>query len=507
MPGKDIAEQRLVNTAAKSTDRLTEAWPEWSFADTSLAPGPPMPDISSLQKGVRLVARTPEELEAALRARRLELKRIADERRPAHAGGRLTDIADGVWSQTTVDALRRLGAVGVQLNATWAQLPPGWTCPCCRRPKGDLIFVSGDGVAIAQAVEHHDHVVGYVNHAFHGELGRDWSKSFPAASEVQRRLAASVIGFDPTVVCEPCNHAEGQAKALLWRRLGVGKAFLEFFSFAPDEIRRFIRPSRNAHHRIDEAALLAVFEEGRKREVMTFRRENVDTQARLVKEGTHWRSPEIPAPDAFAVQEAYNDALLEFGMEAGANFSLCDLSATDQGLRMDPDAWMSRPQKRGGVVLEQEAERFLGSDSAAVELGRDWRCPCCSRSIQAAIRRNNKRQLTLQPRQVRPGGGDAETVCIDCHTAMLQVAGSAGCGRDDVLYEDVQKIFAFRANEAHRVRSADAARGIVDDIRTRAAAAREAHRAYNEAQRGVRAATRPGAAPRHRRATGRGGLY
>lgn len=62
--------------------------------------------------------------------------------------------------------MRRLGAVSLQMNSTWAQLPPTWICPCCQRAKPDIIFLSPNGAAMYEAIEHHDHFGGYINHAF-----------------------------------------------------------------------------------------------------------------------------------------------------------------------------------------------------------------------------------------------------------------------------------------------------------------------------------------------------
>jgi hypothetical protein len=324
-------------------------------------------------------------------------------------------------------------------------------------------------------VEHHDHFVSYVNHTFHRDLGVDWSRHFPAAVEVHRRLVAGVIAFDPTVICELCNVAEGRAKAILLRKLKLEKEFRDYFSFAVDEIRTFVRPLPNAHHGIDEAVVVRTFNERRKRDVMAFRKSEVDNQARLLKEGVHWRSVEPPAPDANAVNEAYQMTLLEFGVEQGANFAFIDISATSQGQRIDPDGWIAKLPKRTGWVFDREAEEFLCTDPMAKELGRAWVCPCCARTIRAAVRRNNKRTLTLQPRIVRPGGREPETVCIDCCTSMYRIAGSAGATRDDVTFEEVREVFAFASNEVHRVRSADIAFAVIGRVKTRSAEERAAN--------------------------------
>jgi len=440
-----------------------------------------MSDTSSLQSGVRLTAPSTEQLISTLKARQDEVGIIVAERIPKHASGRLSNLVDGVWSPTTIKAVHRLSAVAVQMNALWASLPPDWKCPCCKQTKDKMIHAVVDKnapekgrTAIAHAVEHHDHFVAYVNHAFHRELGKDWSRRFEAAHEVQRRLAAGVTAFDPTVICEPCNLAEGKAKMVLWRRLKLEKEFRDYFSFALDEIRAFIRPVANAAHDIDEAVVVEIFERRRKQEIMRFRKDAVDTQARLLKEGSHWRTAEPAAPDGNAVNDSYQTTLLEFGLEQGSNFCFTNFSATSQGQPSDPDGWIDRLPKRTGSVMNREAEEFLCSDPMAKYLGRGWACPCCDRPTRAAIRRNNKRALTLQPRVVRPGGAEPQTVCIDCCTSMQLIARSAEAARDDVIFNEVREVFAFASNEAHWVRSADVARAVIERVRTRAAATRTA---------------------------------
>lgn len=432
-----------------------------------------MLNVAALQKGVRVVAETSQELASVLKARRYEIGIIAGERRPLYAQGKLSEIADGIWSKTIVGAVCNLNAVGVQLNSTWAQLPPDWRCPCCKRIKEETLIKSDDGVLIAQAVEHHDHFISYVNHAFHRELGKNWSRDFSGAAEVQRRLSSCVVGFDKSVICESCNFADGQAKMMLRCRAKIAVGFSEYFSFAPDEIRCFIRPIRNARHKLDENAILSLFEERRKREVMDFRKKAVDIEVKLLKDGFHWRSPEPSFPNAFEVQETYIDAMLEFGMEEGGNFSLCALSATDQGLKVDPDAWITAASKKDVLVNDREVKNFLESDVTAKEVGLGWCCPCCKRSVEATLRCNNKRKITFQPRTVQSNKGESVIVCLDCHSSMLKISGSARAERDDVNFDDVRRVFAFRRNRRHYVRSSDIARAAVEQVRCRAAVARE----------------------------------
>jgi hypothetical protein len=192
--------------------------------------------------GVRIVASTPEGLLEALRTHRAKVAEIVAERRPSHATGKVSDFVDGIWSPTTMNAVRRLGALGIQLNHLWASLPPDWICPCCRRPKHTIIYAveidkehSAKGrVAIAKAVEHHDHFDSYINTTFNKVLGQNWSRRYAASEEIQRRLSFGFSAFDPTVICEPCNTAEGKAKQILMHQHSIDHEFLRYFSFSVD---------------------------------------------------------------------------------------------------------------------------------------------------------------------------------------------------------------------------------------------------------------------------------
>ena len=121
------------------------------------------------------------------------------------------------------------GFDGLHCFRLWRGQDDAWRCPACARSKFELMTWgrrrSGNAVQygptgwVAGLHEHHDH------------------------SPLQR--------FPPSVVCCACNAADGAMKRLL--------KLPAFFSYAPAEIREFIRPRPHQVHVIDRQTALNVW--------------------------------------------------------------------------------------------------------------------------------------------------------------------------------------------------------------------------------------------------------
>lgn len=111
-----------------------------------------------------------------------------------------------------------------RLHYLWARVGSDWRCPICARSRIELLCLNRKGVWHCRHLSlHHDHGC---------EAG------------FAERFARSVI-------CGDCNLADGLAK----RRLKLPAAF----SFAPDEIARFIKPSPHAAHELDLTTAAAIY--------------------------------------------------------------------------------------------------------------------------------------------------------------------------------------------------------------------------------------------------------
>lgn len=117
------------------------------------------------------------------------------------------------------------GFTGAHCHQLWAKVGPNWTCPGCGRSKFQILRWVKRTPGGCEPFwgwhtglhEHHDHEI-----------------------DCDRSLTPR---FQPTVMCDPCNASDGNAK----RSLKLPKTF----SFAPAEIRQFLTVTPHGAHKID----------------------------------------------------------------------------------------------------------------------------------------------------------------------------------------------------------------------------------------------------------------
>ncbi|WP_291716721.1 hypothetical protein [Magnetospirillum sp. 64-120] len=418
------------------------------------------------QDGVRLHAHSPSALANEMQRRRAFLRDTVTALRPEGCQIYARDHFDGVWAAGLLKAVTDLGATGIEVNEWWASLAPDWLCPCCQRPKADIVHLS-NGVLIAKAVEHHDHFTSYVSRSFTRDLGAEWGKNKPHLQDIQRQITDTFSAFSPVMICESCNQADRDAKTIVGTHLKVPKDELEYFSFSVDEIRSFIRPAKNRHHAPDSRKVVKVFETKRKREALRFRIETVDQQVRLAVQNIHWRSPESH-PSGGDVYEGAWDLLNELGMTPGGNFDFLAYSATTRTGTMPANTWRRNRDRRTTPPSEAKIKEYLAARPHLSGLGTTWRCPCCNRSLFSIIRMNNKRQLTMLINPVGRGD-DRIKVCMDCLDVWRGLAKEARVERDEVTRSDVLAVIIPVRNSRHKLRSEAAADEQVTAIMNRAA--------------------------------------
>ncbi len=118
---------------------------------------------------------------------------------------------------------------GAHCKNLYAGLPPQWSCPGCGRSRYQIMRWT---VIYPKRPDRHEGWAGGL-HTHHDHGGDVPGRFFggPAAR------------FQPVVICEQCNSADGTAK----RKLGLPSQF----SFAPWEIRQFVEATPHGFHVID----------------------------------------------------------------------------------------------------------------------------------------------------------------------------------------------------------------------------------------------------------------
>jgi hypothetical protein len=78
----------------------------------------------------------------------------------------LAHMRDGRWSAQTKALLERFGTTKLDLNSGWASTWTRWSCPCCRREKGQIARLSSGGVLLCRLEFHHDHLADFAKRIF-----------------------------------------------------------------------------------------------------------------------------------------------------------------------------------------------------------------------------------------------------------------------------------------------------------------------------------------------------
>lgn len=276
---------------------------------------------------------------------------------------------DAEFSPQTLKIVENLGAKGAFLNKWWVMTPMDWKCPACKRSKPQIAKLDSREYASCKLEEHHDHMKDIVRRLFEEiSSSRDNVVATELAERFAIRTSFAISAYDNTVICADCNKADGIAKL---------KAKIHSdFSFSPDEIGCFIKPSSNKAHEIDVGIAKDIWQKG----LNTFekRMQLAKYIAELAASDSHWYQPS--SSTAKQVKDTAN-----------YRFNLCglkDLSYEPERLlynttpfKGNHSSWRlnSRPPTEGIPTCGQIDHLSRTRGRCWNRYEDKWQCPCCER--------------------------------------------------------------------------------------------------------------------------------
>ena len=142
-------------------------------------------------------------------------------------------------------------------NARWIETPDDWQCVSCRRLKAEITRPDKSGQPFGQLHYHHDHMADFTKDRLKELFGPDWAhhaeQAHPGADYFRTSADRLLSRFPDSLICMDCNTADGNVKA----KLGLDP----YFTFAPNEIRRFCRIGGGRAHALILEAAKSIYDE------------------------------------------------------------------------------------------------------------------------------------------------------------------------------------------------------------------------------------------------------
>lgn len=371
----------------------------------------------------------------------------------------VTRVRDGRWSPLTRSLLRRFEVAKLDLNTHWAATWQRWKCPCCDREKAAIARVSSDGVLLCKLVSHHDHLGDFVK-TLMPPLSRSEADN---DQHVRRQLARSSVfalveRFTATLLCEDCNNADADMKALL------APSTDRWFSFSPDEIRGFIRVRDNKSHEVDEDAGLAAWRSAEHafRDRLAFAR----TVAARVNAGLHDR--ESHGSDTGSSLTGQGILWRLASDRAGPRTRLYGMEDALWARSLSSDGHATTRRQSSARPIVAPSSAHFASVVAANQDSRfwtcakdDWTCTICRRSKFEITRQGNTGKFGAKIQTLRRFSEETDpqslawrrqthdisivlasqrtyTVCQDCRAVVSEAAKvMPGTTQDDLRPADI----------------------------------------------------------------------
>lgn len=332
------------------------------------------------------------------------------------ASGEITFL-DGVMSPTSQLIKERLGVEHFHMVSWWALTPQDWTCPGCDRHKVDIARTNHQGEAMCHLHEHHDHMKEVLEKKFNEfAVARTKVVADKVCKSFATRSSAMIIAYEPTVVCEDCNTADGVAKRL------VGTP--DEFSYSPKEIRRFIKPAPNKSHDIDTEAARKVWEE--QEPTFKLRMKIASRIAEIAASNEHWYQAAPRHTSAQGIADMAGYLLKLHGANPLTVNTLCGSRKNIQ--KKGAAEWRRKrnpPCKSPPTSNDIELIKNVSSPRVWACVHDTWSCEVCQRPKMQTIKRNSKKEWAFHAEDsglFGPTAGAAKRmICEDCRYVVIMI--------------------------------------------------------------------------------------
>lgn len=384
---------------------------------------------------------------------------------------------DGKMSPLSKELLKRFDANGVDMTSWWAMTTPGWICPACGRAKKDIARLNRNGDLMCRLVEHHDHTQDLLAKKF-AEISSTQGAVLAdkTAENFAKRSAAMIAAYENTIVCDDCNSSDAKAKAM------VGAE--EFFSFSPQEIRRFAIVTPNKPHEINQDEARKIWDAAKTTFEMRLKIANRIAQIAATNE--HWYQEGEPTSNPSAIRSRFRFYTTSYGA-LDVLEELC--GQRPSSTPADASAWRKTvypKAKKAPTTGQIEHLAKVSHSDAWAKVPDDWACPACRRQKSKTVRLSEKKRAwTVAFQSIsyrdpeRRGRGKKTTLCLDCGWTATQLGKEAaarlGVEQHEhsiwVELDDVARIVVPRDHARHAFRNAEA-ESVVDAVAARIAVAR-----------------------------------
>jgi rubredoxin len=383
---------------------------------------------------------------------------------------------DGKMSPLSKELLKHFKAKGVDMTSWWAMTPSGWTCPGCGRVKKDIARLNRNGDLMCRLVEHHDHTQDLLAKRF-SEISSSQSAVLAdkTAENFAKRSATMIAAYENTIVCDDCNSADAKAKKL------VGTE--EFFSFSPQEIRRFVIATPNKPHEINQDEAQKIWSTAKP--IFELHLKIANRIAQIAATNEHWYQEGELASNPSSVRNKFRITTHSYGVWDVLD-ELCGRRPSSS--LVDASAWrktVHRKFKKPTIRQIEHLAKVSHSDAWA-KVPDDWACPACRRQKSKTVRLSERKgtwTVAFQSISYRDpeqwGRCKKTTLCLDCGWTATQLGKEAaahlGVEQHEhsiwVELDDVARIVVPRDHARHAFRNDDA-QTVVEVVAARIAAAR-----------------------------------